>query len=118
MGKVFMIDDDESIRHKYKERFANSDLELIEADDALSATEVLMREKSNIDLILLDLQLPEIDGRAIYDIIEDYASNIPVIVTSVLPIEDQKLRIPRATDYFNKSEGSRVLISKIKKLLG
>ena len=40
--------------------------------DALEVVEVLMRNSRELDLILLDIQMPEVDGRGIHEIVSDY----------------------------------------------
>ena len=91
---------------------------VIEAPSALDVADILMREHSSIDLILLDINIPEVDGRGIFDIIDEYAPELPIIVTSVHPVNDQKLRIPKATDYYSKLHKESTLLAKIRKVLG
>jgi len=118
MNKVMLVDDNEEIRAKYKQALESHGFEVIEAPQALEVAEILMREQRNIGLILLDLQMPEVDGVGVFEIISEYTNNIPVMISSVLPIQDQKLKISKARDYFQKSEGEEVLISKVKTVLG
>ncbi|MFH1359457.1 MAG: response regulator receiver protein, partial [Candidatus Omnitrophota bacterium] len=69
-------------------------------------------------LILLDINLPEVDGRGIFDIIDEYAPEKSIIVTSVHPLGDQRLKIPKAVDYHQKSNSDETLLKKVKKVLG
>ena len=115
---IFIIDDDQETRKKYKKRLVAEGFRVIEAPDALEVVNILMREKSRIELILLDINMPEVDGREIFEIIEEYAPHLEIIVASLFPIGEQKLKIPKAVDYFNKSQGEDVLLTKIRKLLG
>lgn len=117
MGKVMVIDDNVEFRKKCRKMFKDLGLEVVEAPDALETSNLLLREMSDIDLILLDLQIAEVDGRDIYDIIREYTTSIPILVCSVLPLSEQKLRVPHVRDYFNKAEGEEVLRSKVKTLL-
>ncbi|HLF18803.1 MAG TPA: response regulator [Candidatus Omnitrophota bacterium] len=118
MGKVLIVDDNRDMRKRYRKVLTEEKIGCFEAPEALKVSELLMREKSNIDLILLDIQIPEIDGRGIYDIIFEYAPQIPIIVSSVLPVNEQKLRIPRARGYFNKADGDQKLLKQVKTVLG
>jgi len=118
MGTVLLIDDDKEFRTKFRKLLSDNDINVLEAPDALEVVNVLMRDKSSIDAIVLDLEIKEVDGRDIYDIVQDYAPGIPVIVSSVIPLNDQKLKIPRARDYYNKAEPEKVLIKKIRMILG
>ena len=118
MRTILIVDDEKKFRDKYKKMLVKSGFDVIEASSALEVAEALMRDKSRIDLILLDINLPEVDGRGIFEIVDEYAPSIDIIVTSVLPLGDQRLTIPRAIDYFQKSKDSKVLLGKIKDALG
>ncbi|MEO1890104.1 MAG: response regulator [Candidatus Thioglobus sp.] len=79
-------------------------------------------ENNSIDLILLDIGLPDIDGFDVLRIIRKQ-SNIPVIIlTARGESEDQVLALEghEADDYVVKKSGSdspRIIIAKIKALL-
>lgn len=118
MRTILLVDDEKAMRSKYKKILKKEGFKVIEAPKAMEVANVLMREKSNIDLILLDINIPEVDGRGIFDIVDEYAPELPIIVTSVHPLNDQKLRIPRAADYYNKLQAQDVLLKKIRGVLG
>ena len=118
MRTVLIVDDERDMRKRYKTLLKANGFKVFEARDAVEVANVLMREKSQLDLILLDINIAEIDGRGIFDIIDEYAPSIPIIVNSIYPLNDQKLRIPRATGYFNKAQKDEVLLKKIKDVLG
>ncbi len=118
MGKILIVDDNKEMRHKYRRLLEKMKLEVLEASDALEVVEVLMRNSRELDLILLDIQMPEVDGRGIHEIVSDYISSVPIVISSVLPVREQKLRIPRARDYFDKADGDQVFSKKVKAILG
>ena len=115
---ILLIDDEKPMRMKLKKPLKAAGFKVIEASGALDATNCLMRAKNSIDLILLDINIPEVDGRGISDIIDEYAPELPIIVTSVHPVGDQNLRIPRAVDYYSKLNNVDSLIKKVKNALG
>lgn len=115
---VLIVDDEKKFRSKYKTMFKAKGLKVLQAPDALEVVNVLMRKKSSMDLIILDICIPEVDGRGISEIVEEYAPNIPILVASFLPINDQKLKVRNATDYFHKLDKDSVLWDKVKKILG
>ena len=118
MRTILVIDDEKEMRHKFKKILKSAGFDVLEAPDALEVANILMRDKSRIDLILLDIQIPEVDGRDIFGIIDEYAPSLDIIVTSVFPVSEQKFRIPKAVDYFNKADGEKVLLNKVKTALG
>jgi DNA-binding NtrC family response regulator len=111
MKKVLIIDDEERIRDIYVRLFVQAGIIVRRAKDAQQATNILIREE--IDLILLDIKMPEVDGRTMFEIIEEYNPKAKVIVSSVYPIEKQRRLVPRALDYYDKSEGPLKLLEKV-----
>ncbi len=118
MRTVLIVDDEKKFRKKYKKLLKTEGFAVVEAASALETTDMLMRKGSTIDLILLDINIPEVDGRGVFELVEEYASDLPIIITSVHPVNDQKLRIPRAADYYSKLQKENILLGKIRSVLG
>ena len=118
MRTVLIVDDEYAMRKKYKKVLKAVGIDVLEAADAIEVADALMRDRSRIDLIVLDIQIPEIDGRDIFDVINEYTPNLDIIISSVIPVKDQKLRIPRAVDYFNKADSDATFLNKVRNALG
>lgn len=115
MKKILILDDEERIRRIYKELLVNEGYEIVEASTALEAHSTL--KSNNIDLILLDIKIPKVSGSVMYDVIEQFFKELKVIVSSVYPIDLQRRIIPGAYDYYDKSQGTELLLQKVKKAL-
>lgn len=115
MKKILLVDDEKKIRDIYAKLLADEGFSVIEAKNAPDANDILKNEK--IDLILLDIKIPEIEGDILYEVIQMFYKEIKVIVTSVYPIEEQKQIIREAADYYDKSQALEILLSKIKSVL-
>jgi len=61
--------------------------------------------------------MPGIDGVVMKDVVNEFDRPVKVIVSSVLPLYEQKKRIPAADDYFDKDDGTELLIRKIRCVL-
>ena len=99
MKKILVVEDDNTI-HKLIEETLKKENYLVK--NAYSGTEALTIIKNdNIDLILLDLMLPGIDGE---DIIKKINKTIPIIVISAKtsPIDKAKVLLDGANDYITK----------------
>ena len=118
MRTIMMVDDTKEFRKKVKKYFKLNKIKVLDAPDALEAANILMRKRELIELILLDIQMPEVDGRDVFEIVHEYAPAIPVIVCSVMPLRDQKLKIPRVRAYFQKTESEEALLKKVKSIMG
>ncbi len=108
---ILVVDDERKIGDIYTDWLGSLGYRVIYAGCAEEATEILIRQ--NVDLILLDLNMPGINGDYFYEVLQEYGGGSKVIVSSVYPIEIQKRRIPDADDYFDKSHGIYDLITKI-----
>jgi len=117
MKKILIIDDEEKIRTAYRTVLTKEGFEILEARDAAQGILEMFRNE-DIDLVLLDIKMPEMNGSRVRNIIDDYGLPFKVIVASVYSIDEQKHFIPDADDYFDKVQGVDVLISKVKGVLG
>ena len=114
---ILVVDDEKEFRKKYKKLLKGEGYKVYEAQSAVDVAEHLMR--SRLDLILLDINIPVVDGKDIFDIIDEYPSQRPaIIVTSVYPVSEQKFKIRRAADYYDKSSDTQLLVRKVKNVLG
>ncbi|MEW6173092.1 MAG: response regulator [Bacillota bacterium] len=83
-GTILIIDDDEKARKLCRVILERSGYVVLEAPGALEG--IRMAEKEKVDLIFLDIQLPEVDGRAAARLLKAYAptKNIPIIAVTAL----------------------------------
>ena len=111
MKKILIIDDEERIRDIYVRMFVPEGILVRRAANAGESVNILIREE--IDLVLLDIGMPHINGRTTFEIIKEYNPKARIIISSVYPVEKQKVMIPGAEDYFDKSEGPLRLLKKV-----
>ena len=116
MKKILIIDDERRIGQSYTVLLTEEGFEVKHASSAQEATNLLIRE--HFDLVLLDINMPGVDGKVMYEVVREYDRQMKVIVSSVYPIEEQVQSILGACAYHNKSQGVDVLVSKIKEVLG
>jgi DNA-binding response OmpR family regulator len=79
---ILLVEDDQPLRQVYRTALALSGFDVDTAEDGLSALVKIAEEAP--DLIVLDLQLPRLDGRAVLDEVRaggDTAA-IPIIVVT------------------------------------
>jgi len=115
MKRILIIDDEQRIGQSYTRLLSEEGFEVKHAASALEATNLLIRE--HFDLVLLDINMPEVDGKVMYEVIREYDRNMKVIVSSVYPIEEQVQSILGASAYHNKSQGVDTLLAKIREVL-
>src|SRR5207247_2380843 len=117
--RILMVEDTEDNRQILRDLFAGTDYVLIEATDG--AAGLSMAQRHTPDLILMDIQLPVLDGyEATRRIKADPAlRHIPVIaVTSyALSGDEAKARAAGCDAYIAKPFSPRLLLAKVRELL-
>ena len=101
MYRILICDDQPDIVQALKIYLSAEDYQVFEAFDGIQALEILHREK--IDLVLLDVMMPKLDGIAATAQIRAF-SNIPIILlTAKSETEDKVLGLNiGADDYITK----------------
>lgn len=115
MKKIMIIEDDTIISKELYELLVNAGYEALILKDFSNAKEEIL--KSNIDLILLDINIPYQNGEQLLKEIRK-ESNIPVImVTSRASETDEILSISYgADDYITKPYNPTILLLRIQNI--
>ena len=120
MGKlILVVEDQEDNRRILRDLLTNSGFEVVEAVNGIDG--VRMAEKLLPDLILMDIQLPGIDGYEATRQIKAQAilSSIPIIVVTsyALSGDDKKAYDAGCDDYMAKPFSPRKLLEKVRNFL-
>ena len=116
MPKTLIVDDEAKVRSLYKRLLVAESFTVLEAENGKQAGSILSQH-TDIDLVLLDIRLPIVSGAALFGLIKLHNPQAKVIVTSVYPLDDQRRVINQADGYHDKSEGTDILLSRIKNVL-
>ena len=86
---VLIVEDEDSLRFVYSEYLKMQGFEILEAKDGKEALKIVNENSNTIDLILLDLMIPKIDGIKVLKEIKNNANtkNIKVFIMTVLSRE-------------------------------
>ena len=109
MKTILIVEDNTDIHNLLKEVLENEKYRVL---DSYSGTEALMvLEKEKVDLILLDLMLPGLNGEEIIKKIKD----IPIIVISakISPEDKVNALLSGANDYLTKPFSTEELLARI-----
>lgn len=115
-GRILIVDDEPAIRRLLRSTLGVQDYSVLEAASVAQALEVLGREK--VDLIILDLGLPDGDGLEVINKLRP-DSQIPIIVLSSRDDERGKVQAldAGADDYVTKPFGVEELVARIRAAL-
>lgn len=110
--KILIVDDDPNIRQLLQLTLQVEGYEVVQAEDGARALSLLEREP--VDLIVLDLMLPEVDGWQVCRKVRE-TSEIPIIMLTAKDDEvDTILGLKLgADDYITKPFSPRELVARV-----
>jgi DNA-binding response OmpR family regulator len=118
VGKVIAVVDDEvKIREMIKSYLHNEGYETIEAEDGVTAVQLI--ETNKVDLVLLDVMMPKKDGFQVLRELRMINRKIPVIMLTAKSDEIDKLLGLEmgADDYITKPFSLRELAARMRAVL-
>ena len=118
--KILYVEDDEDTRNLVRRILESKKFKV---ETAYNGKEGLRKlEENNIDLVLLDLMLPDTSGWDIYQKIKKNPENkeLKVVFLSVIPVSDERLDTLKKNgieDYITKPFDNKDLVNRIKQAL-
>jgi len=115
--KVLVVDDEPAIRRFLRTSLTAQGYLVTEAEDGVAALEDIRR--GPIDILVLDLGLPDINGLEIIERVRGQGSTVPIIVLSSRTDETGKVKALDlgADDYVTKPFGIDELLARIRAAL-
>jgi PAS domain S-box-containing protein len=117
-GKIFLIAEDDKFSFKFLESFLKqTKADVLHAIDGKEAIDICRNK--NIDLVLMDIQMPEMNGLQATEEIKKFKKNLPVIAQTANAITEEKQKCYEAgcDDFITKPVNITELYSKIDKWL-
>ncbi len=113
MSKILIIEDEEAIADLEKDYLEMSGYEVLIENDGTKGLEAALKE--NIDLLVLDLMLPGVDGYEICKKVRE-EKNIPILMVSAKKDDIDKIRGLGlgADDYMTKPFSPSELVARVK----
>jgi DNA-binding NtrC family response regulator len=104
MPTVLVVDDEALIRWSLHERLGKAGFRILEAADGHAAADQLSHAAEPIDLVLLDMKLPDMDGLDVLRIAKERDPGCAVILMSAFGAEDvvKQALADGATDFVPK----------------
>jgi len=118
-GKLFLVAEDDKFSYKFLEGFLKqTKAEVLRASDGREAVE-MCRNNPAIDLVLMDIQMPEMNGLTATEEIKKFNSRLPIIAQTANAINEERLRCMEAgcDDFITKPVNINELYDKINKWL-
>ena len=115
---ILIVDDEARMRKLIKDFLVAKNYKILEAKDGEEALEVFETNKEKIDLVLLDVMMPKIDGWTVLRKIRQ-ESKVPVIMLTARGEEqDELFGFELGVDeYISKPFSPKILVARIQAIL-
>ena len=117
MLQILIVDDDKNIRRYLAAVLSDAGYSASCADCAQKTLDLM--ENVKIDLIVLDIMMPGMDGYAFTKLLRDCGNDIPILMLSArqLPEDVKKGFLSGTDDYMTKPVDEAVMLLRIRALL-
>lgn len=117
MFHILVVDDDKHTRMLLKAILENANYTVTTANDGLEALDAL--EKQHIDLVVLDIMMPNMDGYEFTKTIRQIDNALPILMVTAkqLPQDEKRGFLVGTDDYITKPIDEEKLLLRIKALL-
>lgn len=115
MATILVVEDDPTLRHTLVYNLTREGYRVLAAADGEQALAAIRAEAANLDLVMLDLMLPGLDGFQVLRQLRRQ-SNVPVLILSARGEEQDKVDGLElgADDYVVKPFGLRELLARVR----
>ena len=118
-GTILLVEDEDQLRRVMKDLLEREGYSIVEAADGVQALEQV--DRHNPDVILLDLNLPGMDGYGVLQHLRSRpgTSTVPVIVLTAKGDEDNEVRVLKlgADDFLTKPFRARALSARLESVI-
>ena len=117
---VLVVDDEARMRKLIKDFLAQKDFNILEAEDGEKALKVYNENKSKINLILLDVMMPKLDGWSVVlrQIRQDNGTLPIIMLTARSEEQDELFGFELGVDeYIAKPFSPKILVARVEAIL-
>jgi DNA-binding response OmpR family regulator len=116
---ILVVDDEERMRKLIKDFLAQKDFNILEAEDGEKALKVYNENKNKINLILLDVMMPKLDGWSVLRQIRQENKTLPIVMLTARSEEqDELFGFELGVDeYITKPFSPKILVARVEAIL-
>ena len=116
---ILIVDDEERMRKLIKDFLVQKNFNILEAEDGEKALKVYSENKNKINLILLDVMMPKLDGWSVLRQIRQENKTLPIVMLTARGEEqDELFGFELGVDeYITKPFSPKVLVARVEAIL-
>ena len=116
---ILVVDDESRMRKLIKDFLIQKNYNILEAEDGERALKVYEENKEKIDLILLDVMMPKLDGWSVLRNIRQENKKLPIVMLTASAEEQEELfGFELGVDeYITKPFSPKILVARVEAIL-
>lgn len=117
---VLVIEDNNDVRKALGKMLKSEGFAVLEARDGSEAVHIYGSHAAEIVAATLDMMMPNTDGREVLAMLSDFAPNLPIVISTALPLPDNLIgRKPgtRGVGYLQKPYTARALSDELHRVI-
>ncbi len=116
---ILVVDDDDLIRHLAQKALTRAGYQVLAARDGEDALEIFMAHAAEVKLLILDVVMPRMDGRVLYENICELRPGVPALFFSGYQshVLRSEYMFPSGGEFFEKPFLTRDLLVRVRKIL-
>ncbi len=116
---ILIVDDESRMRKLIKDFLIQKNFNILEAEDGEKALKVYEENKEKIDLILLDVMMPKLDGWSVLRNIRQENKKLPIVMlTARAEEQDELFGFELGVDeYITKPFSPKILVARVESIL-
>ena len=116
---ILIVDDESRMRKLIKDFLIQKNYNILEAEDGERALKVYEENKEKIDLILLDVMMPKLDGWSVLRNIRQENKKLPIVMlTARAEEQDELFGFELGVDeYITKPFSPKILVARVEAIL-
>ena len=116
---ILVVDDESRMRKLIKDFLIQKNYNILEAEDGEKALKVYEENKEKIDLILLDVMMPKLDGWSVLRNIRQENKKLPIVMlTARAEEQDELFGFELGVDeYITKPFSPKILVARVEAIL-
>ena len=116
---ILIVDDESRMRKLIKDFLIQKNYNILEAEDGEKALKAYEENKEKIDLILLDVMMPKLDGWSVLRNIRQENKKLPIVMlTARAEEQDELFGFELGVDeYITKPFSPKILVARVEALL-
>lgn len=118
-NKVLIVEDDNDLRELLEEIFIDEGFEVIAASNGTKASEIILNNNIFLDLIVTDIQLPEVKGGELLKLARENRAETATIIMTAFGSVEQAVEMVKngASQYLTKPFQTKDLLDLVENVL-